>query len=163
MSATFPERRFMGSILRQAPAPDSCTPADLNEAWRQTLRVRMVRRRSSAAAFDKLRYGAVTRRFSVTHLRKLMLEELERRNYAASTTRAYLRAVVELCALLQPCSRPTRAGSHPPVPGVSVPRKKAPAQHHDPASRRDPFLLHPDAKANVERGSDPLPTPTAGF
>jgi len=31
----------------------------------------------------------------VTHLRKLMLEELERRNYAVSTTRAYLRAVDE--------------------------------------------------------------------
>jgi integrase/recombinase XerD len=31
----------------------------------------------------------------VTHLKKLMLEELERRNYAASTTRAYLRAVDE--------------------------------------------------------------------
>jgi integrase/recombinase XerD len=31
----------------------------------------------------------------VTHLKKLMLEELERRNYAASTTRAYLRAVEE--------------------------------------------------------------------
>lgn len=32
---------------------------------------------------------------SVTHLRKLMLEELERRNYAPSTIRAYLRAVEE--------------------------------------------------------------------
>ena len=31
----------------------------------------------------------------MTHLRKLMLEELERRNYAASTTRAYLQAVDE--------------------------------------------------------------------
>jgi integrase/recombinase XerD len=31
----------------------------------------------------------------VTNLRKLMLEELERRNYAASTTVAYLRAVQE--------------------------------------------------------------------
>jgi integrase/recombinase XerD len=31
----------------------------------------------------------------VTDLRKLMLEELERRNYAASTTVAYLRAVQE--------------------------------------------------------------------
>jgi len=38
----------------------------------------------------------------VTHLKKLMLEELERRNYAASTTRAYLRAVDEYATLLQP-------------------------------------------------------------
>jgi integrase/recombinase XerD len=29
----------------------------------------------------------------VTHLRKMMLEELERRNYSASTTRRYLRFV----------------------------------------------------------------------
>jgi integrase/recombinase XerD len=29
----------------------------------------------------------------VTHLRKLMLEELERRNYSSSTTRTYIRAV----------------------------------------------------------------------
>ena len=29
----------------------------------------------------------------VTHLRKLMLEELQRRNYSESTIRAYLRAV----------------------------------------------------------------------
>ena len=32
----------------------------------------------------------------MTHLRKMMLEELERRNYATSTIRAYLRAVDEL-------------------------------------------------------------------
>ncbi len=31
----------------------------------------------------------------MTHLRKMMLEELERRNYATSTIRAYLRAVDE--------------------------------------------------------------------
>ena len=31
----------------------------------------------------------------MTHLRKVMLEELERRNYTASTTRAYLRTVEE--------------------------------------------------------------------
>jgi len=29
----------------------------------------------------------------VTHLRKMMLEELERRNYAQHTTRSYIRTV----------------------------------------------------------------------
>ena len=29
----------------------------------------------------------------MTHLRKMMLEELQRRNYSQTTTRAYLRAV----------------------------------------------------------------------
>ena len=32
----------------------------------------------------------------VTHLRKMMLEELQRRNYTQSTTRAYLRAIDDL-------------------------------------------------------------------
>jgi integrase/recombinase XerD len=34
----------------------------------------------------------------VTHLRKMMLEELERRNYSQSTTRAYLHTVADLAA-----------------------------------------------------------------
>jgi site-specific recombinase XerD len=32
----------------------------------------------------------------VTHLRKMMLEELERRNYTQSTTRAYLRTIEDI-------------------------------------------------------------------
>ena len=31
----------------------------------------------------------------MTHLRKMMLEELERRNYAQTTIHSYLRAVAE--------------------------------------------------------------------
>ena len=35
----------------------------------------------------------VTGGVPVTHLRKIMLEELQRRNYAQHTTRSYIRAV----------------------------------------------------------------------
>ena len=34
----------------------------------------------------------------MTHLRNMMLEELQRRNYSQSTTRAYVRVVRELAA-----------------------------------------------------------------
>jgi site-specific recombinase XerD len=37
----------------------------------------------------------------VTHLRKMMLEELERRNYTQSTTRAYLRTIEDLARYFQ--------------------------------------------------------------
>ena len=39
----------------------------------------------------------------MTHLRKMMLEELERRNYSQSTTRSYLRVVEDLS---RHCNRP---------------------------------------------------------
>src|SRR6516165_10147284 len=72
-----------------------------------------------------------------------MLEELERRNYAASTTRAYLRAVAEFARYFHRSPDQLGAGSHPPIPRLSVPRKEVPAQHRYPASLRNPFLLHP--------------------
>src|ERR1019366_8150859 len=37
----------------------------------------------------------VTRRFTVTHLRQLMLDELQRRNYSPNTVRSYIHAVEE--------------------------------------------------------------------
>ena len=65
----------------------------------------------------------------MTHLRRIMLEELQRRNYADSTARYYLRAVEQfaatsashrtslgwsICAPIRPiCSS---SGSWPPQP-----------------------------------------------
>ncbi len=44
----------------------------------------------------------------MTHLRKMMLEELQRRNYSQSTTRAYVRVVHELAAYFR--KSPDRLG-----------------------------------------------------
>src|SRR6266702_3683412 len=38
---------------------------------------------------------SVTRRFTVTHLRQMMLDELQRRNYSPNTVRPYVHAVEE--------------------------------------------------------------------
>ena len=43
----------------------------------------------------------VTRRFPVTHLRKMMLEELQRRNLSKLTAECYLRAVEDLARFYQ--------------------------------------------------------------
>ncbi len=34
----------------------------------------------------------------MTHLRKMMLEELQRRNYSENTTRCYIRTVEDFCS-----------------------------------------------------------------
>ena len=93
----------------------------------------------------------------MTDLRKLMLEELERRNYSQATMRAYLRAVGGVRAILQPPSGPTRPRSHPPVPGVSVPREETDGQQRHAAARRTAVLLYQDAEAILERGTDAVP------
>ena len=46
----------------------------------------------------------------VTHLRKKMLEELQRRNYSEGTTRAYLHAVRAVRRTLRKITRQVGAG-----------------------------------------------------
>src|SRR5580700_1705442 len=58
---------------------------------RQTLRVP---RTASIAAISFRNYLG-SRRMPVTHLRKVMLEELRRRNLSAITTRIYLHSIEE--------------------------------------------------------------------
>jgi hypothetical protein len=58
----------------------------------------------------------------VTPLRQIMLEELERRNYASATIRCYIRTVGALCPTFPSFSGSTQPGAYPPVSGSDVPR-----------------------------------------
>ena len=66
----------------------------------------------------------------MTHLRKMMLEELERRNYSQSTvSRAYIQQVSLICALFQPTAGSVRSRTHSRISGVSVSRTKVGRRH----------------------------------
>jgi hypothetical protein len=81
----------------------------------------------------------------VTHLKRRDRASKLRRQHNASLPQGRRR----VCALLQPPSGSARAGAHSPVRGVSVPRKKASAQHRHPAPGRDTVLLHEDENPSI--------------
>src|ERR1035437_4436261 len=80
---TVPIARCPLDNLRLADQDEAAGAADAT-AW--------VNRESSGAA-DIV--GVIGKEIPVTRLRKMMLEELQRRNYSAITTRNYLRVVTE--------------------------------------------------------------------
>ena len=57
----------------------------------------------------------------MTHLRKMMLEELERRNYSQSTVRTYVKTIEDLARYFQAFPGSTRARSLASISGVFVP------------------------------------------
>jgi len=59
----------------------------------------------------------------MTHLREMMLEELERCNYSQTTIECFLCFVAEF-SLHFPPSEPLRIGAHPPVSSPSIRRRK---------------------------------------
>ena len=61
----------------------------------------------------------------MTRLRKMMLEELERRNYSQSTIADYIRAVEDFATLLPSSSGPVGSRAHPRIPSLFVPRTEA--------------------------------------
>jgi hypothetical protein len=76
----------------------------------------------------------------MTHLRKMMLEELERRNYAQTTIDGYLRAVAEFSLLL-----PSPSASHTPLYPPSTPVHRLPYATH--RRYRKPITTAPDRTA----------------
>ena len=67
----------------------------------------------------------------MTHLRKMMLEELQRRNYSQTTVRAYLLAVRRLRRAL-----PSAAGSAGPRSHPAILRLSAAGEEAQRANRR---------------------------
>ena len=89
----------------------------------------------------------------MTHLRKIMLEELERRNYAQTTIDCYSRRRT-LLPVLSPFTRSVRSEAHPRVSGGVVQEVEVGAEHGEPAIGGAAFLLHPDAQEGLERGGN---------
>ena len=85
----------------------------------------------------------------MTHLCKIMLEELERRNYAQATIDCYLCSC-RVFPSLSPPSEPVRTGAHPPVSSPFIRPAKVGTQHCDAVPRRVAILLHQDAEEAME-------------
>jgi Phage integrase, N-terminal SAM-like domain len=61
----------------------------------------------------------------MTQLRQKMLEELQASDYSHRTAKTYIRIVRDFAAFFhRPPDKP-RAGTHPPIPGVSVSKAKS--------------------------------------
>ena len=87
----------------------------------------------------------------MTHPRKMMLEELERRNYAQTTNRLLHPDDRGFCTLLSPLSGSAHGRTHSRVPSVSVPREKA---------GRMVFLPEPDDLEKEFRSRSRLSSPS---
>ena len=101
----------------------------------------------------------------MTHLRKMMLEELERRNYAQTTIDCYIQTIEDFARHFhQPPDGWTPSTSRR-VPSVFVPRETAGHVHRDATARGSAVLLHADDQESLERNRYTLPeedvTPTS--
>ena len=69
----------------------------------------------------------------MTHLRKMMLEELQRRNYSQHTIRYYIRKVVDFSRFrskIQPSAGPLGAAGHSRIPSRVVSETGVVTGHH---------------------------------
>ena len=93
----------------------------------------------------------------MTHLRKMMLEELERRNYAQTTIDCYLRVVAEFSLHFH---RPPNQLGQEHIRQHQAHlfgQRKLSTEHCDAAPQRFAILLHQDAEETMEHRRDSVP------
>ncbi|MGC1299219.1 MAG: hypothetical protein WA869_29695, partial [Alloacidobacterium sp.] len=85
----------------------------------------------------------------MTHLRQLMLEELQRRNYALNTVRSYIHAIEDFFKYFG--RSPYRLGPDqiPAIPGSPVSGSQASAENDRRSHSSSPVPVREDAAAAV--------------
>jgi integrase/recombinase XerD len=86
----------------------------------------------------------------VTHLRKMMLEELQRRHYAEPTTQRYIRFIERFSQHFHCSPDPPGTAAHPRVPSPALHRAQADSWVGNQPSLRPALPLHPDAQEALE-------------
>ena len=85
----------------------------------------------------------------MTHLRKMMLEELQRRNYSQTTVNAYLKIVESFANYFHRSPDQLGPERDPRLPGLPAQGKKAWRTHRRTPHGRIAFLLLQDAEAGL--------------
>ena len=81
----------------------------------------------------------------MTRLRKMMLEELQRRNYSEMTTRKYLQVVSDFCQAFRQVPRQARPQRTSNLSSLSA--QRADTRHRSELRSGAAILLRQDAKA----------------
>ena len=85
----------------------------------------------------------------MTHLRRMMLEELQRRNYAKTTVQSLLASGRSIRQIFSQTARPTESRSPPRVSGVPAARPETRAADREAPRVCAAILLREDAEAVV--------------
>ncbi len=93
----------------------------------------------------------------MNQLRQLMLEELHRRNFAATTIRTYLHGVEHFSRYFRRRARSAWTGRHSPVPGDALHQVEVQSQHGHPAAGVAALLLYSRVEAWLEYRRDAYP------
>jgi hypothetical protein len=93
----------------------------------------------------------------VTHLRKIMLEELQRRNYSENTARSYIRTVEDFARRFnRPPDRLGPHATHSRIPNRTVSEGEVVAGHRRDTPGGAAIFLHQDAQQGLEHRRNTL-------